>query len=105
MAPEGVITSTVLVVSVGVYCDLSRSRSPFRYFYFVTGFVFTARTRESSEAQTQPHRPLSPPPLLFSVSQANTIEVHFHSDASNNDWGVRMHAYGIMQVRNDANTP
>ncbi|CAM9280265.1 unnamed protein product, partial [Ectocarpus sp. 13 AM-2016] len=34
------------------------------------------------------------PPLTI---EANTIEVHFHSDASNNDWGVRMHAYGIMQ--------
>lgn len=26
------------------------------------------------------------------------MEVHFHSDSSNNDWGVRMSAYGIMQV-------
>lgn len=33
------------------------------------------------------------------VSQANTMEVHFHSDSSNNDWGVKMYAYGIMQVR------
>lgn len=32
-------------------------------------------------------------------SQANTMEVHFHSDSSNNDWGVRMYIYGIMQVR------
>lgn len=27
------------------------------------------------------------------------MEVHFHSDASNNDWGVRLSAYGILQVR------
>lgn len=27
------------------------------------------------------------------------MEVLFHSDASNNDWGVRLSAYGILQVR------
>lgn len=26
------------------------------------------------------------------------MEVHFHSDSSNNDWGVRLSAYGILQV-------
>eukprot|EP00752_Nemacystus_decipiens_P002251 g2132.t2 len=34
------------------------------------------------------------PPLMV---EANTMEVHFHSDASNNDWGVRLSAYGILE--------
>ncbi|CAN0181713.1 unnamed protein product [Pylaiella littoralis] len=34
------------------------------------------------------------PPLMV---EANTMEVHFHSDSSNNDWGVRLSAYGVMQ--------
>lgn len=33
------------------------------------------------------------------------MEVHFHSDSSNNDWGVRLSAYGVMQVRPSATTP
>ncbi|CAM9143892.1 unnamed protein product [Scytosiphon promiscuus] len=37
------------------------------------------------------------PPLMV---EANTMEVYFHSDSSNNDWGVRMSAYGIMQEPN-----
>ena len=36
-------------------------------------------------------------PLLD--SQADHMEIYFHSDLSNNDWGVRLSAYGIMQVR------
>lgn len=39
------------------------------------------------------------PRLSHSCIQANTMEVHFHSDSSNNDWGVRLSAYGIMQVQ------
>ena len=27
------------------------------------------------------------------------MEVYFHSDSSNNDWGVKLNAYGILQVR------
>lgn len=37
--------------------------------------------------------------LFLLPRQADHVEIYFHSDSSNNDWGVRLYAYGIMQVK------
>lgn len=38
---------------------------------------------------------LSEPTML---PQADHLEIYFHSDSSNNEWGVKLYVYGIMQV-------